>query len=129
MKLCGRRLRNPPDRMKNLRLKVLLVLIILSTSLTIWTWLVNLNNIDLAYIKNKALENELRIKIEKNTDTSFLKHISFDLLNKLSQQRKTVSEKANGIQNLIEFSILISFLSICLTLLELRRKAHSNHLP
>lgn len=115
--------------MKNLRLKILLVLIILSTSFTIWAWLKNLNNIDFAHTKNKALDSELRIKIENSTDTSFIKHRYFDLLNNRSQQRKTVSDTAINIQNLMALSTLISALSICLVLLELSNKVHSNHLP
>jgi len=108
--------------MKNLRLKLLLVLIILSTSFSVWAWLENLNNIDLAYTKNKALDNEFRIKIEKSTDTSSLKHISFELLNKRSKQRKEVSDTAINIQRSIAFSALISVLSICLVFFELTRK-------
>ncbi|MPQ49242.1 hypothetical protein GCQ56_19755 [Marinifilum sp. N1E240] len=112
--------------MKNLRLKILLVLCLCSIGLVMYSWIQNSYQIDLFITKNQHYYNRIIQGIKESNDIDSVKIQAIQIIegidnNKFNKSKRAI--RASKAQAVVMFMILII---IALTIIEIKRKTPHN---
>lgn len=105
--------------MKNIRIKVLGVLLVILTTLTIWSWVTNTNNLDIAATKNAHYQNTLRVKLNQSNDPEFLKRQGLEFLDMMNKRTEDRNRIAGNVQKLLTWTTLLTILSLIIVTTEI----------
>src|SRR6186713_727957 len=98
--------------MKDIRIKTLGVLLVMLIALTIWSWVANAYNLDIAHTKNAHYQSALRMKLGQSKDPEFLRQQALEFLDILNKRSEDKNRIAEDVQELLGWTILVTFLSL-----------------
>ena len=115
--------------MKNIRIKALGVLLVILTTLTIWSWVTNSYNLDITTTKNAYYQNTLRVKLNQSNDPEFLRRQGLEFLEMMNKRSEDRNRIAGHVQKLLTWTTLLAVLSLIILATEImvRRKNDRQH--
>jgi hypothetical protein len=107
---------------KDLRTKIILTLSIVSTVIAIWTWIQNVNNIDIAATKNRHYQSQLRLQIKSSNDPVFIKEKALSFLDTMNELREEKNRTASDVNKSLVWLVVVSVLTTIITTIELIKR-------
>ena len=104
--------------MKNLRIKVLLILFVSLTVLTVWAWVENADNLDILYTKNIHYQNRWRLDIERSADVAFLREKALALIDTLNERSRNTNQVAGRVQELLSGVVILCMVGSVIVVVE-----------
>jgi hypothetical protein len=105
-----------------MRLKILILISVLTLMLTFWAWSTNPFQLDIAATKNRRLIHERTKEITAMTNIDSLKQRTFQIINQLDKRNLKKDQIVMNVQNLLTVTILLNVVSITLLVVEIRRR-------
>jgi hypothetical protein len=115
--------------LNNLRLKISLILIIISTGLTTWAWLENTGQLDILITHDIHYFNRWEEDFKTTEDIERLRTKSLELIETLNYRHERKDEIGQRVQLLLSITILTTLTSMILIIVEIlkKKKRHANN--
>lgn len=112
--------------MKNIRLKILLIICLLMSGLVVYSWIQNSYQIDFLITKNNHYHNRMIQGIKESQDIDYVKLQAIQIIEAISENTNVKNERAIKVsKTLIGLFVLTLMTNILIIILLIRKTPHN----